>query len=384
MTDATTDHLTQAADLDVHDDGATLSLAPTGAWVIAQAATADALLMVTPLEGRASVAIDLSGLTRMDTAGAWLIHRTRRTAESHGALVTVTGAQVKFDTLLQAIAARDQLAPKPARHEPWYTAIVIRAGHALEDAWTTTKEALAFLGLLLESMFRCIIEPRRFRLTSTVYHMEQAGLNAVPIVALMSFLVGAVLAFQGATQLQKFGAEVFTVNLVGISFLREVGILLTAIMVAGRSGSAFTAQIGSMKLREEIDAMRTLGLNPMEVLVVPRVTALIIMMPVLGFIGAMMGLAGGMMILWITSGMSPWAYVERVNDAVSLWSFWVGMIKAPVFGLLIGLIGCFEGMKVEGSAESVGQRTTMSVVEGIFIVIVADAFFSIMFEIIGV
>jgi phospholipid/cholesterol/gamma-HCH transport system permease protein len=243
---------------------------------------------------------------------------------------------------------------------------------------------VAFLGLLLESMFRCIIEPRRFRLTSTVYHMEQAGLNAVPIVALMSFLVGAVLAFQGATQLQKFGAEVFTVNLVGISFLREVGILLTAIMVAGRSGSAFTAQIGSMKLREEIDAMRTLGLNPMEVLVVPRVTALIVMMPVLGFIGAMMGLAGGMMILWITSGMSPWAYVERVNDAVSLWSFWVGMIKAPVFGLLIGLIGCFEGMKVEGSAESVGQRTTMSVVEGIFIVIVADAFFSIMFEIIGV
>jgi phospholipid/cholesterol/gamma-HCH transport system permease protein len=139
-----------------------------------------------------------------------------------------------------------------------------------------------------------------------------------------------------------------------------------------------------MKLREEIDAMRTLGLNPMEVLVVPRVVALIVMMPILGFIGAMMGLAGGMMILWITSGMSPWAYVERVNDAVTLWSFWVGMIKAPVFGLLIGLIGCFEGMKVEGSAESVGQRTTQSVVEGIFIVIVADAFFSIMFEIIGV
>jgi phospholipid/cholesterol/gamma-HCH transport system permease protein len=384
MTDATTDLSSQAADLDVHDGGATLSLAPRGAWVIAHAATADALLMVTPLEGRASVAIDLSGLTRMDTAGGWLIHRTRRAAEAHGALVTVSGAQAKFDTLLQAIATRDQLAPKPVRHEPWYTAIVIRAGHALEDAWTTTKEAVAFLGLLLESMFRCIIEPRRFRLTSTVYHMEQAGLNAVPIVALMSFLVGAVLAFQGATQLQKFGAEVFTVNLVGISFLREVGILLTAIMVAGRSGSAFTAQIGSMKLREEIDAMRTLGLNPMEVLVVPRVTALIVMMPVLGFIGAMMGLAGGMMILWITSGMSPWAYVERVNDAVSLWSFWVGMIKAPVFGLLIGLIGCFEGMKVEGSAESVGQRTTMSVVEGIFIVIVADAFFSIMFEIIGV
>jgi phospholipid/cholesterol/gamma-HCH transport system permease protein len=372
------------AGLQTHDDAGTLILAPSGDWVIAQAAEADALLQQVSMQDRKAVVIELHALDRMDTSGAWLIHRTRRMALDGGASVTIKYARDTFETLVSAIAARDRPPPPAALHEPWYTAIVIRAGHALDDAWKTTKEALAFLGLLLESMGRCMIEPRRFRLTSTVYHMEQAGLNAVPIVALMSFLVGAVLAFQGATQLQKFGAEVFTVNLVGISFLREVGILLTAIMVAGRSGSAFTAQIGSMKLREEIDAMRTLGLNPMEVLVVPRVTALIVMMPVLGFIGAMMGLAGGMMILWITSGMSPWAYVERVNEAVSLWSFWVGMIKAPVFGLLIGLIGCFEGMKVEGSAESVGQRTTQSVVEGIFIVIVADAFFSIMFEIIGV
>jgi phospholipid/cholesterol/gamma-HCH transport system permease protein len=390
MTDADIERINQAdrdpqaAGLATHDDGATLALTASGAWVIAQAASADALLLAVPTEGRVAVQIDLAQVTRMDTAGAWLIHRTKRAAEAHGAVVTLTGSQAKFDTLLAAIAAREQKPPKAAYHEAWHTAIVIRAGHALVDAWRTTKEAVGFLGLLLESIGRCMIEPRRLRLTSTVYHMEQAGLNAVPIVALMSFLIGAVLAFQGATQLQKFGAEVFTVNLVGISFLREVGILLTAILVAGRSGSAFTAQIGSMKLREEIDAMRTLGLNPMEVLVVPRVVALILMMPILGFISAMMGLAGGMAILWLTAGMSPWAYVERVNDAVSLWSFWVGMIKAPVFGLLIGLIGCFEGMKVEGSAESVGQRTTQSVVEGIFIVIVADAFFSIMFEIIGV
>jgi phospholipid/cholesterol/gamma-HCH transport system permease protein len=384
MTETIPDRRQRPAGLEAHDDAGTLVLVPTGDWVIAEAARADSLLNQLTLDGRRSLVVEMHALERLDTSGAWLIHRTRRAAEAGGVTVTIVHADAKFETLLTAIAARDRPPSKPTFHEPWYTAIVIRAGHALEDAWTTTREALAFLGLLLESMFRCILEPRRFRLTSTVYHMEQAGLNAVPIVSLMSFLVGAVLAFQGATQLQKFGAEVFTVNLVGISFLREVGILLTAIMVAGRSGSAFTAQIGSMKLREEIDAMRTLGLNPMEVLVVPRVVALIVMMPVLGFIGAMMGLAGGMMILWITSGMSPWAYVERVNEAVSLWSFWVGMIKAPVFGLLIGLIGCFEGMKVEGSAESVGQRTTMSVVEGIFIVIVADAFFSIMFEIIGV
>jgi phospholipid/cholesterol/gamma-HCH transport system permease protein len=384
MTDTIADQRHNPAGLETHADAGALVLVPTGDWVIAEAARADQLLHQTNLDGRNALVIELHALDRMDTSGAWLIHRTRRAAEAAGLPVTITHAGAKVETLLTAVAARDRPPMKPTYHEPWYTAIVIRAGHALDDALRTTKEALAFLGLLLESMARCAIEPRRFRLTSTVYHMEQAGLNAVPIVALMSFLVGAVLAFQGATQLQKFGAEVFTVNLVGISFLREVGILLTAIMVAGRSGSAFTAQIGSMKLREEIDAMRTLGLNPMEVLVVPRVTALIIMMPVLGFIGAMMGLAGGMMILWLSSGMSPWAYVERVNEAVTLWSFWVGMIKAPVFGLLIGLIGCFEGMKVEGSAESVGQRTTQSVVEGIFIVIVADAFFSIMFEIIGV
>jgi phospholipid/cholesterol/gamma-HCH transport system permease protein len=384
MTDTITDRHHKPAGLEAHEDSGALVLVPTGDWVIAEAARADALLQQLSLDGKRTMVFELQALDRMDTSGAWLIHRTRRAAEAGGVPVTITHANAKFDTLLTAIAARDRLPQKPASHEPWYTAIVIRAGHALEDAWKTSTEAVAFFGLLLESLFRCAVEPRRFRLTSTVYHMEQAGLNAVPIVSLMSFLVGAVLAFQGATQLQKFGAEVFTVNLVGISFLREVGILLTAIMVAGRSGSAFTAQIGSMKLREEIDAMRTLGLNPMEVLVVPRVVALILMMPVLGFIAALMGLAGGMMILWITAGMSPWAYVERVNEAVTLWTFWVGMIKAPVFGLLIGLIGCFEGMKVEGSAESVGQRTTMSVVEGIFIVIVADAFFSIMFEIIGV
>lgn len=384
MTETTAERHRKPAGLETHDDAGALVLVPTGDWVVGEAASADALLQQVSLDGRRALIVEMHALDRMDTSGAWLIHRTRRAAEAGGVPVTLAHLQPKFETLLTAIATREQPAHKSGTHEPWYTAIVIRAGHALEDAVKTATEAIAFLGLLLESLFRCAIEPRRFRLTSTVYHMEQAGLNAVPIVSLMSFLVGAVLAFQGATQLQKFGAEVFTVNLVGISFLREVGILLTAIMVAGRSGSAFTAQIGSMKLREEIDAMRTLGLNPMEVLVVPRVVALIVMMPVLGFIGAMMGLAGGMMILWVTAGMSPWAYVERVNEAVTLWSFWVGMIKAPVFGLLIGLIGCFEGMKVEGSAESVGQRTTQSVVEGIFIVIVADAFFSIMFEIIGV
>ncbi|HAH09214.1 MAG TPA: ABC transporter permease, partial [Alphaproteobacteria bacterium] len=271
----------------------------SGQWVVAHLSQADALLHPIQFARHSPITFDLSQIERMDTSGAWLVHRTRLAAEAAGASVTLQGAQRAFLTLIQAVAERDKRAAPNADHPHFLVAVLVRAGHALEDAWKTTVEAIGFLGLLLETFGRCLINPRRFRLTSTVYHMEQAGFNAVPIVSLMSFLIGAVLAFQGATQLRKFGGEVFTVNLVGISFLREVGILLTAIMVAGRSGSAFTAQIGSMKLREEIDAMRTLGLNPMEVLVVPRVLALIIMMPILGFIAAIMGLGGGMMVLWL-------------------------------------------------------------------------------------
>jgi phospholipid/cholesterol/gamma-HCH transport system permease protein len=373
-----------SAGLEVRETAGVMALYLTGEWIVSQAAIVDSALNRIHFGHVSRLDLDLARLSRLDTAGAWLIHRTRRTAEGYGAIVSVANTKPNHQTLLKAVAERERPPATHPEHPHFVIAVLERMGATLEGVWETTKEAVAFLGLLLETMGRAIVQPWRLRGTSTVYHMEQSGLNAVPIVSLMSFLVGAVLAFQGSTQLRKFGGEVFTVNLVGISFLREVGILLTAILVAGRSGSAFTAQIGSMKLREEIDAMRTLGLNPMEVLVVPRVLALILMLPILGFISGMMGLAGGLLILWLTMGMSPWAYAERVYDAVSMWSFWVGMIKAPVFGLLIGLIGCYEGMKVEGSAESVGQRTTQSVVEGIFIVIVADAMFSILFEIVGV
>ena len=193
-----------------------------------------------------------------------------------------------------------------------------------------------------------------------------------------------VLAYQGATQLQQFGAEVFVVDLVAISVLREIGILLTAIIIAGRSGSAFTAQIGSMKVNEEVDAMRTLGLDPIEVLVLPRVLALLITLPLLTFIADLMGLLGGGLMAWVTLDISPAVFIERLNQSVSLWSFFVGLIKAPVFAFIIAMIGCFEGLKVVGSAESVGQRTTRAVVEAIFLVIVFDAIFSIFFAFVGV
>jgi phospholipid/cholesterol/gamma-HCH transport system permease protein len=370
--------------LDVSEDASSLMLRPHGDWVVAHSAAIDAALLGMDSYGRRAATFDLSDLGKLDTAGAWLIHRTRRVLERAGTTVTVAGATVAQSTLLSAVARGD----KPIKSEPpvgnVLTNLVVRMGHALEEAGHTTRDIVSFLGLVLETLLRTALNPRRLRVTSTVYHMEQTGLNAVPIVCLITFLIGAVMAYQGAEQLRRFGAEVFTVNLVAAGFLREIGILLTAIMVAGRSGSAFTAQIGSMKLREEIDAMRTMGLDPVEVLVLPRVVALIVMVPILGFIAAMMGLSGGGLVVWLELGMSPAMYIERLYEAASFWDGAVAFVKAPFFGLMIGLIGCFEGLKVEGSAESVGQRTTASVVESIFTVIVVDAVFSILFVKLGI
>jgi phospholipid/cholesterol/gamma-HCH transport system permease protein len=229
-----------------------------------------------------------------------------------------------------------------------------------------------------------VVRPWRLRLTALVHHMQDAGLNAVPIVALMAFLIGVVLAFQGAAQLRQFGAEVFVVDLITISVLRELGILLTAIIVAGRTASAYTAAIGSMKMREEIDAMRTLGLDPIEVLVLPRVVALVIMLPALGFIANIAGLTGGALMSWIELGISPGLFVARLLESANEWNFLVGMIKAPFFALIIGIVGCHEGMQVEKSAESLGRLTSKSVVVAIFVVIVVNALFSIFFVQVGV
>ena len=231
----------------------------------------------------------------------------------------------------------------------------------------------------MTTLLRAVRNPRRLRVTSLVYHLEKAGLNAVPIVGLIAFLIGVVLAYQGSAQLQLFGAEIFTVNLVAVAVLREMGIMLTAVVVAGRSGSAFTAHIGSMKANQEVDALLVLGLDPIEILVLPRVLALVIAMPLLAFLADIMGLLGGAVMAWAALGISPGVFIERLNSAVGLWTFWVGIIKAPVFGFLIALVSCNEGLRVVGGAESVGLRTTRAVVISIFLVIVVDALFSIFF-----
>jgi len=331
-----------------------------------------------------AIELDLSGVEALDTAGAWLILSLSDRLRAEGAEVRLAGAapaQAALMETVRAAMAGEHAAPEVERG---LAAFLERIGRATVESRNISVEALGFFGLVLARLGQTMLRPGRLRITSLVHHMQEVGLNAVPIVSLMAFLIGVVLAFQGAAQLTQFGAEVFVVELIAISVLRELGILLTAIIVAGRSGSAFTAAIGSMKVREEIDAMRTLGLDPIEVLVLPRVVALLIMLPVLGFVADVAGLLGGALMAWIELGVSPGMFVTRLNDTIGVWHPAIGLIKAPFFALIIGVVGCFMGMQVGGSAESVGRLTTKSVVISIFAVIVADAIFSIFFSELGV
>ena len=343
----------------------------------------ESLTSVAPEPGMA-VRIDLAGVDELDTAGAWVVHRACKRLRGEGHAVQLVHDKPALKILLDLVAANDHPVECEPPREPPIAAVVAHVGRATIEIIIEARNLINFLGLTTLALARSIADPRRIRWTALFTHMEQAGLNAVPIVGLISFLVGAVLAYQGAEQLRRFGAEIYVVNLIGVSMLREIAILLTAIIVAGRSGSAFTAAIGSMKVREEIDAMRTIGLDPMEILVLPRLIGLILTLPLLAFLADMMGLLGGAMVSWISLGISPGQFIERLSDAIPLWSFWVGMIKAPVFAALIAMVGCYEGFQVEGSAESVGRLTTQSVVEGIFLVIIVDAIFSILFSFLGI
>ena len=330
------------------------------------------------------VHFDISEVKLLDTAGAWTLYRTARDWEAAGARISIEGGNAEQVALLETVRASDRPFEPTAPEGLGVLKLLAHIGVAVEDIAREIIELIGFFGVVVITLLRTVRQPSRLRVTSLIYHMEQVGLNALPIVGLISFLIGVVLAFQGSSQLQRFGAEIFVVNLVAVSVLRELGILLTSIVIAGRSGSAFTAQIGSMKVHEEVDAMRTLGLDPIEVLVMPRLLALVFTLPLLAFFADIMGLLGGGLMAWVALGIPPDAFIERLNTSISMWSFWVGIIKAPVFAFLIAMIGCYEGFQVVGSAESVGQRTTRAVVEAIFLVIVVDAAFSIFFQIIGI
>lgn len=330
-----------------------------------------------PPDAASARTVELDGVTRFDTAAAWYL--AARRAEGIGLNGLSPEQQRLIDTVTAAMP-KPEPGPEPG---PRWRVVLEAAGRRVVSALIFQRELAEYLGRFLAALARAIRHPSEFRLTSLVYHCQETGLRAAPIVALMSFLIGVVLAFQGAAQLTQFGAEIFVVDLISIAVLRELGILLTAIIVAGRSASALTASIGSMKMREEIDAMRTLGIDPDMVLVLPRVLALIVTLPILGLIADVAGLIGGAIMSWITLGISPSMFRYRMILDTNVSHVLIGLSKAPVFALVIGIIGCHAGMKVGKDAESLGAETSRAVVNAIFAVIVIDALASIFFAEVG-
>jgi phospholipid/cholesterol/gamma-HCH transport system permease protein len=375
--------MAQAAWLDSGFREGSLVLRAGGAWRVASAAALDHQLQALDPGTARAVRIDLAAVESLDSAGAWLLLRTERELGARGLAVSVENVRPEIEPLLRKVADSTGKAGVQRRRfhrGHGYREFARRVGEATVWILLQVQELVGFLGLVSVTTLRTIRHPSRLRVVSLVNHMERTGVAAMPIVGLISFLIGVVLAYQGADQLRNFGAEIYTVNLLGIGVLRELGILLTAIIVAGRSGSAFTAEIGAMKVNEEVDAMRTLGLDPIEILVLPRLFALVLTLPLLGFYANLMGLLGGAIMSWASLGIVPPLFVRQLQSALFGWTFWLGPLKAPFFAAVIALIGCYQGLKVSQSAESVGRLTTVSVVESIFLVIVLDAGFSIVFS----
>ncbi len=371
--------------LDVATVGDTLELRPAGSWTVVHANLLESLFnAVAPqLAGAPRLRVDLAGVREIDTLGAWLLEKMSRGAEQAGHSVAVTGIDQRHAELIEDVrkvnrgrrAARPQPNPVLARLE--------QIGRAAVGALGEAAIFLQMLGATSWALLAVLRRPRSLRLTSLVYQTWRIGWQAIPIMVLITFLIGAIIAQQGIFHFRKFGAESYVVDMVGILVLREIGVLIVAIMVAGRSGSACTAELGSMKMREEIDALTTMGLDPVEVLILPRIIALMIALPILAFLGSMAALYGGGLIAWLYGGMSPAIFIARLHEAVSITHFQVGMIKAPFMALVIGIIACSEGLKVKGSAESLGRQTTTSVVKSIFLVIVLDGLFAVFFASIG-
>lgn len=354
------------------DDANPSRIRLAGDWILSNALDVAHQLRDTPADIRS---IDATDISRIDSAGVLQLLRFAKRRE-------LSPGDIDFrpdhQALVQTIEDVADERPPPKR-DYGVLAALGRLGRRVHEEGKELVLLLGFTGESLAKMGRMLREPRRFHLTATVSHMEQVGLDAVPLVALLSYLVGAVIAFLGSTILRDFGAEIFVVELVSIAFLREFAVLLTAIVLAGRTASAFTAQIGAMKSREEIDAIRTLGMDPIDLLVIPRLVALLLMLPLLTFIAMMAGLAGGVTVGAFDLGIPPQMYIARMHETIDVTHFLVGMSKAPVFALVIGLIGCLEGMQVEGTAQSVGERTTSSVVQTISLVIIIDAMAALWF-----
>jgi len=364
--------------------GNALALCATGTWTASFAPVLER--MVADAEklagGSQSIFIDVSEVAKLDTFGAWLIERLRRSLTQGAVEAQIAGLSTNYSSLVDEVR-RVRATPVIDRSTITISGMLEQIGRTVAGIGGTVAGLIDMLGAVLAAGFRILIHPRSFRLTSTVHHMEQVCWRAVPIVVLITFLIGCIIAQQGIFHFRRFGADIFVVDMLGVLVLREIGVLLVAIMVAGRSGSAYTAELGSMKMREEIDALRTMGFDPIEVLVLPRMLALVLALPILAFLGAMAALYGGGLVAWLYGGVDPEAFLLRLRDAISIDHFIVGIVKAPVMAAVIGIVACVEGLAVQGSAESLGQHTTASVVKGIFFVIVMDGVFAIFFASIG-
>ena len=366
-------------------EGQTLTIRAGGEWTIERAGELDELVGGLRMDGVQTVRLDVSSLTALDTAGAWIMRRTLTLFEGNGITSEIDGLDSAYQPLLDIVDEADKQPHEPLREEPHFImAMFERVGRTLIDALSEAKMLVNFFGLTITTLVAAIAKPKRLRPVALINQIEQTGLNAVPIVCLLNFLIGIVIAYQGAVQLRKFGAEIFTIDGLAFGIPREIAVLITAIVVAGRSGSAFTAQIGTMQVNQEVDALRTVGLNPIEVLVLPRINALLITLPMLVFLADVAGLMGGALMSVLSLDLTVGQFMKRLEEVISLKHFLVGFVKAPVFAYIIAIVGCFEGLRVTGSAESVGKMTTKAVVESIVLVILADALFSILFSALGI
>jgi phospholipid/cholesterol/gamma-HCH transport system permease protein len=361
-----------------------LALRASGPWTARNAPSLEQIVLLAEKlaipKGR--VLIDVSRVSNLDTFGAWFIERLCRNFSRPGLVPQVTGLSDNYSTLFEEV--RKVQAPAPVPTEKVTPVVLLeRVGRWIAGGGEILVGLSAMFGALMVAVWWVIRHPRSFRLTSMVHHIEQVCWRAVPIILLITFLIGCIITQQGYFHFSKFGAGVFVVDMLGVLVLRELGVLIVAIMIAGRSGSSYTAELGSMKMREEIDALRTMGFDPIEVLILPRVLALMIGLPMLTFLGDITALWGGGLVAQFYGGMQPAAFLSRLREVITIDHFIVGMVKAPFMALLIGMVACVEGLAVEGSAESLGQHTTASVVYSIFLVIVLDGVFAIFFASIG-
>jgi phospholipid/cholesterol/gamma-HCH transport system permease protein len=364
----------------VQKDPGTIGVRCSGSWTIRGVAQVEQQLQ--DFHWPAAIVMEINGaeVRAMDTSGAWLLHRTKNSLTQQGRNVRLVGFRPEFESLMALIASH--AVPRAVEIQAkvdWLARVGLRALRSLDNL----RSMLEFVGESALAMLRMAAQPRRIRWRAIFYNIQIAGFEALPIVGLLTFLMGVVIAYQGADQLQRFGANIFIADLVGLAMLRELAPLLTAIIIAGRSGSAYAAQIGTMKVTEEIDALRTIGVSPQELLVQPKILALMIALPLLTLYGDVAGVFGGMIMARSRLDVSFDVFIDRLGDAVSLSSFLTGLVKAPVFAAIIALVGCFQGLQVGGSADSVGRQTTLSVVQSIFLVIVADALFSVVFNLLN-